>query len=70
MLRTRQADYPGARDLIRAAATDVVALHETGLILAVARIGGYPCVLAAQDRNGAAPWPGGAPGGPARYPPR
>jgi acetyl-CoA carboxylase carboxyl transferase subunit beta len=57
VLRTRQADYPGARDLIRAAATDVVALHETGLILAVARIGGYPCVLAAQDRNGPPPGP-------------
>ena len=57
VLRTREADYPGARDLIRAAATDVVALHETGLILAVARIGGYPCVLAAQDRNGPPPGP-------------
>ena len=57
VLRTRQADYPGARDLIRAAATDVVALHETGLILAVARIGGYPCVLAAQDRHGPPPGP-------------
>ena len=57
VLRTRQASYPGARDLIRAAATDVVALHETGLILAVARIGGYPCVLAAQDRHGPPPDP-------------
>ena len=57
VLRTRQAGYPGARDLIRAAATDVVALHETGLILAVARIGGYPCVLAAQDRHGPPPGP-------------
>ncbi len=57
VLRTRQAGYPGARDLIRAAATDVVALHETGLILAVARIGGCPCVLAAQDRHGPPPGP-------------
>jgi len=57
VLRTRQAGYPGARDLIRAAATDVVALHETGLILALARIGGYPCVLAAQDRHGPLPGP-------------
>jgi acetyl-CoA carboxylase alpha subunit len=57
VLRTRQAGYPGARDLIRAAATDVVALHETGLILAVARIGGYPCVLAAHDRHGPPPGP-------------
>jgi acyl-CoA carboxylase subunit beta len=57
VLRTRQAGYPGARDLIRAAATDVVILHETGLILAVARIGGFPCVLAAQDRHGPPPGP-------------
>ncbi len=57
MLRTRQAGYPGARDLIRAVATDVVALHETGLILAVARIGGRPAVLAAQDRHGPPPGP-------------
>jgi acetyl-CoA carboxylase carboxyl transferase subunit beta len=57
VLRTRQAGYPGARDLIRAAAADVVALHKTGLILALARIGGYPCVLAAQDRHGPPPGP-------------
>ena len=57
-LRTRQADYPGARDLIRAAATDVVALHETGLILAVARIGGYLRTRRAGPER-AAPWPGG-----------
>ena len=32
-------------------------LHETGTILALARIGGYPCVLAAQDRHGPPPGP-------------
>ena len=51
MLITRRPDRPGAADLIRAAATNVVRLREGGLILALARIGGRPCVLAAQDRN-------------------
>jgi len=51
VLITRRPDRPGAADLIRAAATDVVRLREGGLILALARIGGRPCVLAAQDRN-------------------
>ena len=51
MLRTRRRDRPGAADLIRAAATDIVPLREDGLILALARIGGRPCVLAAQDRT-------------------
>jgi len=48
---TRRPDRPGAADLIRVAATDIVRLREGGLILALARIGGRPCVLAAQDRN-------------------
>ncbi len=51
VLITRRPDRPGAADLIRAAATDVVRLREGGLILALARVGGRPCVLAAQDRN-------------------
>ena len=51
VLITRRPDRPGAADLIRAAATDVVRLREDGLILALARIGGRPCVLAGQDRN-------------------
>ena len=51
VLITRRADRPGAADLIRAAATDVVRLGAGGLILALARVGGRPCVLAAQDRN-------------------
>ena len=48
---TRRPDRPGAADLIRAAATDIVPLREGGLILALARIGGRPCVLAGQDRT-------------------
>jgi acyl-CoA carboxylase subunit beta len=57
VLRTRQAGRPGAADLICLAATDVVSLHQAGLILALARIGGYPCVLIAQDRQGPPPGP-------------
>jgi acyl-CoA carboxylase subunit beta len=48
---TRRPERPGAADLIRAAATAIVPLREGGLILALARVGGRPCVLAAQDRN-------------------
>ena len=48
---TRRPDRPGAADLIRAAATVIVPLREGGLILALARVAGRPCVLAAQDRN-------------------
>jgi acetyl-CoA carboxylase carboxyl transferase subunit beta len=51
VLRTRRPDRPGAADLIRAAATDIAPLREDGLILALARIGGRPCVLAGQDRS-------------------
>jgi acetyl-CoA carboxylase alpha subunit len=48
---TRRRDRPGAADLIRAAATDIVPLRAGALILALARIGGRPCVLAGQDRT-------------------
>jgi acetyl-CoA carboxylase carboxyl transferase subunit beta len=51
VLRTRRPDRPGAADLIRVAATDIAPLREDGLILALARIGGRPCVLAGQDRT-------------------
>ena len=55
VLRTREPGRPGASELIDAMATDVVRLRETGLILALARAGGHPCVLVAQDRPGPAP---------------
>jgi acyl-CoA carboxylase subunit beta len=48
---TRGPDRPGAADLIRVAATDVVRLRADGLVLALARVGGRPCVLAGQDRT-------------------
>ncbi len=50
VLLTRAAGRPGAAELIRAAATDVVGLGEAGVILALARADGRPCVLVAQDR--------------------
>ena len=64
VLRTREAGRPGAADLIRAAATDTVPLQtgllpQHGLILALARIGGYPCVVIGQDRHGPALGPAG-----------
>ena len=58
VLRTRQPDYPDARALIAAAATDVVTVREGSVILALARIGGIPVVLAAQDRHAPPPGPG------------
>jgi acetyl-CoA carboxylase carboxyl transferase subunit beta len=57
VLRTRQPDYPGARDLITAAATEVVPVRTGSVILALARIGGFPVVLVAQDRDAPAPGP-------------
>ena len=58
VLLTRGADRPGAADLIAAAATDVVPLRAGGLILALARVGGRPCVLAGQDRTALPHGPG------------
>ena len=52
-----RAGRPGAADLIRLAATDVHIAAPGGLILALARIGGYPCVVIAQDRHGPPPGP-------------
>lgn len=60
VLRTREPGRPGAAELIRAAAAGVVRLRGTGtgLILALARADGHPCVLVAQDRAGPAPGAG------------
>lgn len=56
---SRRQDRPGVRRLLRYAATDVVPLSGTGqgeldpgLLLALARFGGAPCVLLGQDRRG------------------
>ncbi|EON25715.1 carboxyl transferase [Nocardioides sp. CF8] len=57
--RSRRTDRPGIRRLLRYAATDVVPLngtgegeHDPGLLIALARFGGAPCVLLGQDRRG------------------
>jgi acetyl-CoA carboxylase carboxyl transferase subunit beta len=57
--RSRRVERPGIRRLLRYAATDVVALNGTGqgerdpgLLLALARFGGAPCVVLGQDRRG------------------
>jgi acetyl-CoA carboxylase carboxyl transferase subunit beta len=59
---SRREDRPGVRQLLRTAATDVVPLSGTGagerdpgLLLALARFGGAPCVVLGQDRSGQSP---------------
>lgn len=59
VVATRRPDRPGVRDLLRHAASDVMALNgtgqgenEPGLMLALTRFGGLPCVLLGQDRAG------------------
>ncbi len=56
---SRREDRPGVRRLLRTAATDVVGISGTGagekdpgLLLALARFGGAPCVVLGQDRRG------------------
>ncbi|MBN1091530.1 acetyl-CoA carboxylase carboxyltransferase subunit alpha/beta [Blastococcus sp. TML/M2B] len=56
---SRRTDRPGVRRLLRTAATDIVGLSGTGagekdpgLLLALARFGGAPCVVLGQDRRG------------------
>ncbi|MCU1612901.1 MAG: carboxyl transferase [Frankiales bacterium] len=56
---SRRPDRPGVRRLLRTAATDIVGLSGTGagekdpgLLLALARFGGAPCVVLGQDRRG------------------
>ncbi|MFE6647348.1 carboxyl transferase domain-containing protein [Nocardioides sp. NPDC057772] len=56
--RSRRTDRPGARALLRIAASDVVPLNGTGqgerdpgLIIALARFGAAPCLVLAQDRR-------------------
>ncbi len=59
VLASRRADRPGVRRLLRYAASDVLPLNGTGegeadpgLMLALARFGGAPCVVLGQDRRG------------------
>jgi len=55
VLRTRDTGRPGGAEFIRAAAGDIVPLRETGMILALARAGGHPCVFVGQDHTGPPP---------------
>jgi acetyl-CoA carboxylase carboxyl transferase subunit beta len=62
--RSRRPERPGVRALLRIAATDVTPLNGTGdgdrgtgLLLALARFGGRPCVVLGQDRRDAAERP-------------
>ena len=57
--RSRRPERPGVRRLLRDAATDVIPLNGTGegeldpgLLIALARFGGSPCVFLGQDRRG------------------
>ncbi len=57
--RSRRRDRPGVRRLLRSAATDVVPLNGTGtgevdpgILLALARFDGAPCIVLGQDRQG------------------
>ena len=57
--RSRRAERPGVRRLLRTAANTVTPLQGTGegetgpaLVLALARFGGAPCVVLGQDRRG------------------
>ncbi|MFF8812545.1 carboxyl transferase domain-containing protein [Streptomyces pactum] len=56
--RSREPGRPGVRALLRAAAEDVTPLsgtgageHDPGLLLALARVGGTPCVVLGHDRH-------------------
>ena len=56
---SRRPERPGVRRLLRYAATDVIPLNGTGqgeadpgLLIALARFGGSPCVFLGQDRRG------------------
>jgi acetyl-CoA carboxylase alpha subunit len=56
--RSRRLERPGVRALLRVAANTVTPLHGTGqgehdpgMLLALARFGGAPCVVLAQDRR-------------------
>ncbi len=56
--RSRRPGRPGVRELLAVAAADVTPLHGTGqgerdpgLVIALARFGGAPCVVVGQDRR-------------------
>jgi acyl-CoA carboxylase subunit beta len=50
VLRTRQSGRPGAGGFVRAAATGLVPVRESGLLLALGRVGRHPCVFIGQHK--------------------
>ena len=61
--RSRRPERPGVRRLLKYAATDVIPLNGTGqgesdpgLLIALARFGGSPCIFLGQDPRPAM-WP-------------
>jgi acetyl-CoA carboxylase carboxyl transferase subunit beta len=57
--RSRREHRPGVRALLKLGATDVLPLHGTGqgeydpgMLMALARFGGAPCIVLGQDRRG------------------
>ncbi|MBB5936294.1 carboxyl transferase domain-containing protein [Streptomyces zagrosensis] len=69
--RSRRPERPGVRALLRVAAEDVTPLsgtgageHDPGMLLALAKVGGTPCVVLGHDRGDRGdPGDPGAPGG-------
>ncbi|MBC3982091.1 acetyl-CoA carboxyl transferase [Streptomyces sp. AC536] len=62
--RSRRPERPGVRALLRVAADDVTPLsgtgageHDPGMLLALARVGGTPCVVLGHDRGHPDPGP-------------
>ncbi|MFF3764311.1 carboxyl transferase domain-containing protein [Streptomyces sp. NPDC001922] len=67
--RSRRPERPGVRALLKAVGRDVTPMsgtgageHDPGLLLALARIGGTPCVVLGHDRQGEAASPLGPAG--------
>ncbi|WP_432094988.1 carboxyl transferase domain-containing protein [Streptomyces sp. bgisy100] len=67
--RSRRPERPGVRALLKAVGHDVTPMsgtgageHDPGLLLALARIGGTPCVVLGHDRQGEAASPLGPAG--------
>ncbi|MFF5717529.1 carboxyl transferase domain-containing protein [Streptomyces buecherae] len=65
--RSRRPERPGVRALLRVAADDVTPLsgtgageHDPGMLLALARVGGTPCVVLGHDRGHPDPDPDAA----------
>jgi acetyl-CoA carboxylase carboxyl transferase subunit beta len=54
---TRDPDRIGTAELARLICSPAVSLGNAGMVLALGRVGGYPCVLLGHDRHAAPPGP-------------